>query len=155
MTETATTLQPRNEIDASTPSIGKDGLLEVLGDHPAVKYVRCPAWALLKHGSIIAVPYQSRNHGILHKRFKLGSVIGYAVECGDDPLAELERAKGRGHALHWANAMAVTLHNGPVTKETVFVVNHGDTITFEGIRFRIDPDHNQNIKLVNVGPSNA
>jgi hypothetical protein len=156
MTETETaTIETRNTIDRTAPVIGQDGQLEVLADYPAFKFVRCPVWARLKHGSKFAVPYQSRNHGILHKHFSLGSVVGYAVECGDDPLAELERAKERGHKLHWANASATVLSAHQRAKETVFVLNLGDTITFEGIRFRLDPDHNDNIKLTNIGRSNA
>jgi hypothetical protein len=141
----------RNDVNADTPAIRKEGNLEILADFPAFEYVRTPAFMIMKHGSRFAIPMKTARHGILHKHFTLGSVIGYAVECGDDPIANLERAKERGHDLHWANANAVTLTAHKRDKERVFVLNYGDVITFEGIRFRLDKANNDNVKLTEVG----
>lgn len=144
----------RNSVANDTPAIAMNGNLEVLADYPAFQFVRTPEFARFKHGSVFAVPFKTRRGDVLHKRFSLGSVVGYAVECADDPLANLERAKERGEKLHWANAMASVISDTPDAKRTVFVLNFGDTITFEGIVFRLDPDHNDNVKLVEVGRNN-
>jgi hypothetical protein len=142
----------RNKIARTTPAIHVDPRsgLQIIADYPAYKVVHMPDWFTCKHGTKFCMPYKSRNHGILWHFFTLGSVIGYAVDKGDDPLAALVQAKDRGHKLHWANANAVCIDNMKREKETAFALDFGDIILFEGIRFRLDRAPNDNVALTPV-----
>ena len=100
-----------------------------------------------KDGDVIAIAYESKNHGTLYRLYTLGSVVGYAIENCECPFEEVERAKEHGHQLHWANQNAVTITSGPVDQKRAFMQAHGDTIKFHGKHFEIVATPNDNIAL--------
>ena len=51
---------------------------------------------------VIAIAYESRNHGTLHRLYTLGSVARYAMDYCECPVSAIKIAKERGQALHYA-----------------------------------------------------
>jgi hypothetical protein len=99
----------------------------------------------LKYGDII------QRDGRLTS-YKIGSVIGYALDSGDDPIEWYERAKENGHDLHWANQQGVCISaSGGKRPPDHIQVKTGQLVNYEGLVFRLDPAPNDNIKLVEVG----
>jgi hypothetical protein len=119
-------------------------------EFPAYKIYRPFVGRKFKDGDQIAVPYESRHYGTMFDFFTLGTVIGYAVRNGDDPIECLKRATENGHKLYWANKNSVCLHNGPRVQIEVPGFNVGDTIHLQGKTFRLDRAPNQNIELVEI-----
>lgn len=122
----------------------------------------CPAYKVtayagqpLKHGDEVAVLRETKSHGTLVDRYKLGSVAGYAKQYDEDPDEAVERAMRLNHKLFWANGMGVSLTDYDEPQEVFYGVEHGDVIDFEGAQFRIEPDWNNNIKLVAVVEADA
>ena len=60
-------------------------------------------------GDVLAIAFESRNHGTLHRFYTLGSVVGYAIKTCNCPFEQVERAKKLGHQLHWANSNSVSI----------------------------------------------
>ena len=58
-----------------------------------------------KDGDVIAIAFESKNHGTLHRFYALGSVVGYAIANCECPFEAAERAKEHHHELHWANQL--------------------------------------------------
>ncbi len=84
--------------------------------------------------------------------YTVGTVVGYATRRHLDPIAEHTLAVGRGHSTVWANQDAVMLYDGPRMAEPVrTTVALRALVVIEGHVYRIDPDHNANLKLVLVG----
>ena len=100
-----------------------------------------------KENDVIAVAFESINHGTLHHFYTLGSVVGYAIDNCNCPFESVEKAKERGHKIHWAtqNSTMVTSHDRP--KEISFMQEHGDEIKFHGKTFKIVSTANDNISL--------
>ncbi len=117
-----------------------------------VKY-ECKAYKIFeapdyyKDKDVIAIAYESRNHGTLHRRYTLGSVARYAMDNGHCPLMAIETAKLTGGQLHYAypKSSILTSHDRP--QEYAFMQEHGDEIKFHGERFEIVPTANHNIRL--------
>lgn len=124
--------------------------MNTIADFPAYRIYEPYEGRKFRHGEVIAIPFVSRSHGTLYHFYTLGTVAGYAVERGDDPEECLATARERGHKLHWANANAVTIHNGPKVKKEVPGFNIGDPIILQGRTFRIEKAPNDNINLVPV-----
>jgi hypothetical protein len=97
-----------------------------------------------------AIPFQSRNHGVLYHFYQLGSVVSYAMRYKQCPIAGLERAKANGHDLHFAFALATIISDPPQAKRTVTGLAFGDVIEFEGRKFKLAPANNDNVRLVEV-----
>jgi len=128
---------------------------ETIADFPAYRIYKPYDGRKFKHGDVIALPFESRSHGTLYHFFTLGTIAGYAIQNGEDPIEAIDRCKRQmvedkyaGHKLYWANANAVCIHNGPVVKKEVPGFNFGDTIILQGKVFTLQPDHNNNVKLV-------
>ena len=121
---------------------------EVKFEGPAQKiFAGKDSWEGYKDGDVIAVAFESINHGTLHHFYTLGSVVGYAIDNCNCPFESVEKAKERGHKIHWAtqNSTMVTSHDRP--KEISFMQEHGDEIKFHGKTFEIVPTPNDNISL--------
>lgn len=108
-----------------------------------------------RHGDKIAIAYETKRHGTLHRFYNLGSVYGYASENGDDVEAAVERARGFGHKLFWAGQCATIITSHKRDKDTAALVKHGDIIKAFGKFFRIDPSPNDNVSLVEVPYTDA
>jgi len=117
-----------------------------------VKY-ECKAYKIFegkgeyKDKDVIAIAYESRNHGTLHRRYILGSVARYAMDCCRCPFEAIEIAKERGEDLHYAypKSSMLTSHDRP--QEYAFMQEHGDEIKFHGKTFKIVSTPNNNISL--------
>lgn len=85
-----------------------------------------------------------------YKAYEINSVVSYALEYNEDPIAAVERAKGRGEKLQWINARASVLSASEMPREQLIAVELGMVICFEGVASRIEADFNDNLKLVPV-----
>jgi len=105
------------------------------------------SWEGYKDGDVIAIAFESRNHGTLHRFYTLGSVVGSAIQSCNCPFESVEKAKERGHELHFAfqNSTMITAHDRP--REYSFMQEHGDEIKFHGKTFEIVATANDNISL--------
>lgn len=101
-------------------------------------------------GEEFAIGRDTPRHGRLYTFFKLNSVADYAAQYGDDVEASVARAKARGEKLYWANPQATSITAHRQAHKFVRGINFGDTITFKGKTFRVEPASNNNVKLVEV-----
>lgn len=130
--------------------------MTTIADFPAYRIYKAYDGRKFKHGDKIAIPFNSRHHGVLYHFFTLGTVDGYAIQNGECPVEALARHEASkvkfndGRKRYWANADSVCLHNGPVTKIDVPGFNIGDTIILQGRTFTIAKAPNDNIDLVEV-----
>jgi hypothetical protein len=121
---------------------------EIKYESPAhIIYEGKDGWEGYKDGDVIAIAYESRSHGTLHRFYSLGSVVGCAIERCKCPFEAVEKAKERGHQLHFAfkNSITITAHDRP--REYSFMQEHGDEIKFHGKTFEIIETANNNISL--------
>lgn len=89
------------------------------------------------------------------QKFQISSVIDYALECGEDPVAALDRARERGHSLVWINGLPSVISQMQPEPENYIRVRHGVVVLFQGRIYRIDPANNRNLKLTPYVPSLA
>ncbi len=85
-----------------------------------------------------------------YREYQPGSVVSYSLQYNDDPIAAVEDAKKRGHALQWINGCAVAITAHEQAKRRLVKVEIGMVIRFEGIFSRIEKAPNDNLKLVPV-----
>jgi hypothetical protein len=124
----------------------------LIADFPAYAIYKMPEFRQAKmiDGMEFAMPFESARYGTLYHFFQIGSVIGYAVKNGDDPIAAFEQAKERGHDLHYVFGLGVSITNQRREKGEKFALNWGDIIGFYGKRFRLDKAPNNNVALIEV-----
>lgn len=79
-----------------------------------------------------------------------GSVVRYAQECNEDPIAAIERARRLGHNLHWINAKGASITAWKQEQEDAILIGPGDRVFFEGIEFEVvkAPNNNFNLKAI-------
>ena len=104
-------------------------------------------WEGYKDKDVIAIAYESRNYGTLHRFYTLGSVVGYALDNCDCPFERFERAKSLGHPVHLASQNSTMITSGERPREYSYMQEHGDIIKFHGKMFKIVPQSNDNIGL--------
>lgn len=85
-----------------------------------------------------------------YKEFSPGSVVSYALECGNDPIAEVEDARRRGHELHWLNPVGASLTSHKRDPWKLVRIEIGQRVRFEGRTFEIAAAPNDNLRLVRV-----
>lgn len=122
--------------------------METIFDCPGYRIYRPYEGRKFRHGDKIAIPFQSSRYGTLYHFFTLGTVAGYAIERGEDPFPEVERAQANGHKLYWANANSVIISNPPQAKTETPGFNWGDELILQGHRFRLAPAPNNNCELI-------
>jgi len=105
-----------------------------------------------KDNDVIAIAYESRNHGTLHRRYTLGSVARYAMDNCECPVSAIKICKERGQPLHYAIPKESTLTSHERPQEIAFLQKHGDKIKFHGKTFEIvsTPNNNISLKLIAV-----
>lgn len=123
---------------------------EILQDYPAYSIHKAPAHCLcdvpvIRAGEPIMVNIPGRFGG--WKKFAPGSVVSYALQYDDDPIACYERSKELGHKLKWLNACAVSITKEARAKEAYFGFEIGDIVSFEGEKFELIVEANQNVGL--------
>lgn len=82
------------------------------------------------------------------RRYSPGSAASYALEYNECPIAAHADCVAKGHATHWINQNATALTSHTQEKETLVKVSPGLLVCFEGRRFTIQNDHNNNLKFV-------
>jgi hypothetical protein len=82
--------------------------------------------------------------------FSPGSVVSYALEYNECPLAAVERAKSNGHELVWINANGAMLTAHHRAAEDVVEVEYGMLVRFQGVIATIEKANNNNLKLVTI-----
>ena len=85
-----------------------------------------------------------------YQEFKPGSVVSYALEYNNDPLAAVERAKANGHELHWINACATCITAHKQERRTLVLVTLGMRVRFEGLLATIEEAPNDNLRLAPI-----
>lgn len=98
-------------------------------------------------GEHLALPFQSRNHGLLYRTYMIGSVVSGALSDGRDPVAELDRARRFGHELVFIFGTGVCIHNGPRSTTKHILVELGMLIRFEGNLYTLEKAPNDNLRL--------
>ena len=106
-------------------------------------------------GDLIAVPYESINHGTMMRFYILGSVVGYAIQHGECPFESVEDSKKRGHELHFAFPKTSMLTRHAQDRFWGFHQPIGSVITFHGKQFEIRSAANNNITLRQVELADA
>lgn len=91
---------------------------------------------------------QTRNHGMVYGEFYAGSVVSYALENGECPLEAAERAKERGHDLHWINGSGASLVSHQRAVWDMIELTEGMLVRFEGRFFTIGKAPNDNLRLI-------
>lgn len=121
-------------------------------DYPAYSIFKMPEFRQAKmiDGMEFAMPFESARYGTQYRFFQIGSVIGYAVKNGDDPIAALEQAKERGHETEYVFGLGVSISSHQKAKEEKFALNWGDVIGFHGKTFRLAKAPNNNVALIKV-----
>jgi len=77
-----------------------------------------------------------------------GSVVSYALEYNECPLAAVERAKSRGEKLVWINSRGALLTADRRAAEDVVEVEYGMLVRFQGVIAHIEKAANNNLQLV-------
>ncbi len=103
-----------------------------------------------EEGEDFAIGRDTARYGRLYDFFRLGSVEGLAARYNKDPDEQIARAIEFGHELYWANKCATIVSDRPQNHRTVRAINLGDTITFKGKTFRVEPAANNTVTLVEV-----
>lgn len=124
----------------------------LLADFPAYAVYRMPElWQeKMIDGMEFVMPFESARYGTQYHSFKIGSVVGYAIKNGDDPMAAVEHAEANGHDLEYVFGLGTSISNQRHEKGEKFALAWGDEIGFHGKRFRLEKAPNQNVRLVPV-----
>jgi hypothetical protein len=112
-------------------------------------------YTVVSHGDRLEVSEYSLGY------FAFGSVAGYALENHENAEVEIARARGNGHNLVWINALCSVIDcSGKTGQEKAMdfapagarfhSLKLGGLVWFEGQSYRIDKDHNRNLKLTPV-----
>lgn len=87
-----------------------------------------------------------------HRKYKPGSVVSYALQYNECPIAAVERCRERmksqpynGHKLHWLNQCASVICDGGRERETLVLVEVGMIVNFEGRKFELVAEPNNNL----------
>lgn len=115
----------------------------VLKDYPAVQYFDDGNFSV--HDGM-----QFHIEGVTGSLF-FGSVVDMATKNGECPKEAIEREEERGYDAFFAYncGSSVTAHKRK--KEFVRQFNFGDVVYYHGRMFKLEPAHNSNVKLIQVG----
>lgn len=125
---------------------------KLIAEFPAFRIFEMPKFKRdrIRHGMVFAIMFPSKRYGELPHFFTFGSVFGYAVENGDNPIDTYNRAVERKDKIRWANANATVLDNSVKTQKDISALKFGDEISFEGTRYRLEKAPNDNVSLVEI-----
>lgn len=82
-----------------------------------------------------------------YSTYRAGSVVSYALECGKDPIAKVQQAIERKEPLHWIIQRGVMLTSHKRAAEKLIAVQIGMRVIFEGRKFELVAEANNNIGL--------
>lgn len=106
----------------------------------------------LKHNQKLGLLKAHPRHGTLVHTYRVGTVLGYAIDNWEDPDAARERNRRNGGDDHWINACGVTLTAHARAQEVLAEVKVGDRVWIEGKHYEIVAQPNDNLGLVDAGP---
>lgn len=141
--------------ESTTPVIGTATMqadVEV-ANFPAYRVIRrARSRATVDRGQVRLVAGDKlglmRAGGDYYDQYSISSVVSYAMEYHEDPIAAVDRARANGHELHWINHSATVLTSHKRPQETLIEVFIGMVVSFEGRLFKIAAAPNDNLKLV-------
>mgnify|MGYP003642069306 FL=1 len=81
-------------------------------------------------------------------KYKISSVVSYALKNNQCPIDAHERARILGHKTHWINIIPTVLSSTAQPPRRYIKVNFDMIYNFEGKYFRIAEDFNNNLKLI-------
>lgn len=102
----------------------------------------------LNEGDKLAIPFSSRRFGMQDHHFQIGSVAGYAAAHGEDVDWWIDRAQRLGHQLHYVSSLGFTITAHAQEPVEYIHLELGQEVEFDGLRFILTEDNNQNVKLV-------
>lgn len=92
-----------------------------------------------------------------HRKYSPGSVVSYALSYNECPIEAVAECRAKmvsqpyaGHKLWWINACASVLSDSPRAQETLVEVVIGMRVCFEGKKFTIESDHNNNLRFAEI-----
>lgn len=129
--------------------------LSTIFECPAYKVVENPplSWGEnkglipIKHGLKLALLRDHPRHGTLVDTFRVGTVLGSAVENYEDPDAARAQNRRNGGDDHWINACGVSLTAHERPQEVLRQIKIGDRVVLEGRQYEIVQQPNQNLGL--------
>ena len=80
--------------------------------------------------------------------WKLGSILGYAIETCRDPLKALEQALANKDDTIWANPIGAVISDKATKGQTRYEIAPGQTFRFHGKLFTLKSAPNHNVELV-------
>lgn len=80
--------------------------------------------------------------------YTVGTVLGYCLRNGDDPVAGIDQARAHGHQLAWINQNAASISSSRRAPKVCIIIRDGDLIRLEGVAYRVKATHYHNLKLV-------
>lgn len=108
------------------------------GDHAG--YIR------LKHGEKLGLMQEHRGRTYA-EQYKVGTVLGYAIENWEDPDKARERNREVGGEDHWINGCGASLSSQERPQEILILIEVGDKVVIEGHRYEIVKKSNRNLGL--------
>jgi hypothetical protein len=122
---------------------------ETIANHPACSYVRLDTsnrdnieCINLRSGDLIQIGTKAQS------RFKMSSVVSYALQNGNCPIESHERAVNLGHPTYFITNCGSVISSSKQEEVTIIIVEDGEIVRFEGKYFKVSPDFNNNMKLV-------
>lgn len=83
-----------------------------------------------------------------NRTYYINSVVGYALENGDDPIEAYNREVANGFPVHWINQRSATLTSHKREAIKVIKVIPGETLArFHGQVYLIEKSANDNLAL--------
>jgi len=83
-------------------------------------------------------------------RYRVGTVVSYALRNGECPIDAIDRARANGHELAYAYGVGACLSDSHRAAELAYEVRTGDLVRLEGRLYRVKAAPNNNLDLVEV-----
>ena len=87
--------------------------------------------------------------------FIANSVVSYAIEYNEDPIASVKQQQANGHPLHYLIPECKTLSSHPQpVKKVDHKIEVGQVVYFQGKHFEIVEQNNNNLGLKEIKSDN-
>ena len=101
----------------------------------------------LKHGEYLGLIGKHYRGEPLVYKYRVGTVMGCAIESWEDPDAAREQNRKNGGKDHWINACGASLTAWERPKEILIHVEVGMKVWIEGHVYKVVAERNQNLGL--------
>jgi hypothetical protein len=114
----------------------------------------CPAYDIIDREVEVPTVKATGRYAVLgcgddHILATAGSVVSYALENGQDPIALLDREREHGYPTHWMTVERLSLTSHKQARRQYEALHVGQTIKFEGLSFKLERTRNA-VRLVAV-----